>query len=56
VPVYGHWAWARGFVKWSAVQRSQRLNVIERDYQLKRAMGFTDEHFTRIHRLLRPRS
>lgn len=54
VPVYGHWAWARGFVKWGDVRRSQGLGVLERDHQLKRAMGFPDEHFTRIHRLLRP--
>ncbi len=53
VPVYGHWAWARGFVKWNDLRRCQRLSVLERDYQLKRAMGFPPEHFTRIHDLLR---
>ena len=54
VPVYGHWAWMRRFISWSDLRRCQRIrNVIERDYQLKRAMGFADEHFTRISRLLR---
>jgi hypothetical protein len=53
VPVYGHWAWARGFMKWNDFRRCERLSVLERDYQLKRAMGFPAEHFTRIHGLLR---
>lgn len=53
VPVYGHWAWAQGFVRWSDFRRCEKLSVLERDYQLKRAMGFPPEHFTRIHALLR---
>ena len=31
-------------------------NVIEKDYQLKRACGFGSDHFTRIHSLLRKTS
>jgi len=55
VPVYGHWAWAQRFVSWSDFRRCEKSeNILERDYQLKLAMGFPPEHFTRIHRLLRP--
>ena len=55
VPVHGHWAWLRGFLNWPAFRRAQRnANILERDYQLKLAMGFPPKHFTRIRRLLRP--
>ncbi len=54
VPVFGHWAWVQRFVDWKDFRRCERLgNVLEKDFQLKRAMGFTDEHFTRIYSLLR---
>jgi len=54
VPVNGHFAWAGGSVSWRDFRRCQRINnVLERDYQLKLAMGFPAEHFTRIARLLR---
>lgn len=54
VPVYGIWAWLQRFVSWRDFRRSAGIgNVMERDYQLKRAMGFPEEHFTRIHSLLR---
>jgi hypothetical protein len=54
VPVHGHWSWIRGFLNWEAFRRAQRNpNVLERDYQLKVAMGFSPESFTRIARLLR---
>jgi uncharacterized protein len=54
VPVFGKWARMRGFIspencaKWDG-----HPNILERDYQLKRAMGFSEESFTRIGRLLR---
>jgi predicted TIM-barrel fold metal-dependent hydrolase len=54
VPVHGHWAWLRGFLHWREFRRCERLGVLERDYQLKRAMGFPPEHFTRVRSLLRP--
>jgi predicted TIM-barrel fold metal-dependent hydrolase len=55
VPVYGHWAWMRGFVDWKSFRKCERQpNVLERDYQLKVAMGFPPETFTRIRGLLRP--
>jgi len=54
VPVNGHFAWASGFVSWSDFRRCQKIeNVLERDYQLKLAMGFPAEHFSRINGLLR---
>jgi len=54
VPVDGHWAWMRGFLGWSEYRRVQKKrNVLERDYQLKLAMGFPAESCTRIGKLLR---
>jgi len=56
VPVMDHWTWMRGFIDRSSFRRCQRIrNVLERDYQLKRAMGFPPESFTRIRHLLRLR-
>jgi len=55
VPVNGHFAWAGGFLSWSDFRRCQAItNILERDYQLKLAMGFPPEHFSRIGGLLRP--
>ena len=49
VPVHGHFAWLRGSVDWKSFSRRQRdPNILERDYQLKRAMGFPPASFTRI--------
>ena len=57
VPVFGHWAWAQRFVDWRSFRRCEQIgNVLEKDYQLKRAMGFPPEHFTRISPLLRETS
>jgi predicted TIM-barrel fold metal-dependent hydrolase len=54
VPVFGHWAWLRGFIDWKSLRASNRENnILERDYQLKLAMGFPPETFTRIGKLLR---
>ena len=54
VPVHGHWSWMRRLIDWKTFRRWERQpNVLERDYQLKRAMGFPPETFTRIWRLLR---
>jgi uncharacterized protein len=53
VPVHGHFAWLKGYVDWNTFRRWERHeNILERDYQLKRAMGFPEESFTAIHRLL----
>jgi hypothetical protein len=54
VPVNPAWARLRGFISDADWQRTRRIkNVIERDYQIKVAMGFDAAHFTRIHSLLR---
>jgi predicted TIM-barrel fold metal-dependent hydrolase len=54
VPVHGHFAWLRGSVDWKSFRRWERHpNILERDYQLKVAMGFPDESFTRTWKLLR---
>lgn len=54
VPVYGHFPCLRGFVDWRVFRRWQREpNVLDRDYQLKVAMGFPAETFTRLWDLLR---
>jgi predicted TIM-barrel fold metal-dependent hydrolase len=55
VPVLAHWAWLRGFISWADFRRCQAVaNPIERDYQLKRALGYPEESFTRIWDFLRP--
>lgn len=54
IPVHGHGAWLRGLVGWAAFRKCERLsNVLERDCQLKLAMGFSPASFTRIWGLLR---
>jgi predicted TIM-barrel fold metal-dependent hydrolase len=54
VPVHGHFAWMRGTVDWKSFRLWERQgNILERDYQLKLAMGFPPETFTRIWDLLR---
>ena len=54
VPVHGHWAWLRHSIDWKTFRRWEgQKNILERDYQLKVAMGFPPETFTRIWGLLR---
>ncbi len=54
VPVMGHAAYLKGYVSRRSFLASLReRNPLERDYQLKRAMGFGDESFTRAASLLR---
>ena len=53
VPVYGVFPWLRGQVSWKTFRRADhQANVLERDYLLKRGMGFPPETFTRIWDLL----
>ncbi len=57
VPVNGLWAWLRGFIDWQAWRTSaNETNILERDYQIKVAMGFPPEVFTRGWKLLRLQS
>ncbi len=54
VPIMGVWSWLRGFIDWKTYRHWERHpNALERDYQLKRAMGFSEDSFTRLHGLLR---
>src|SRR6266404_4413725 len=54
VPVHGHWAWLRGHLDYKTFRRCAReKNILERDYQLKLAMGVPPETFTRMWSLLR---
>jgi predicted TIM-barrel fold metal-dependent hydrolase len=56
VPVHGHFAWARRFIDWKTFRQwESHPNILERDYQLKRAMGFPEEVFTRVSGLIRRR-
>ncbi len=53
VPVHGLWARLRGFISGDDYRRCKAIpNVLERDYQLKAAMGFKSEYFTRVGSLL----
>jgi len=54
VPVLPHWALLQHFISWADFLRCQRIpNVLERDYQLKRAIGFGADSFTKVAGLLR---
>ncbi len=54
VPVYGHIPWLHRWINWQTFRRWERHpNALERDYQLKRALGFPRETFTRVGTLLR---
>lgn len=56
VPVQPVWAWLRGLISREDYLRCRKIpNAIERDYQVKRAMGFPESHFSRIAPLLRRR-
>ncbi len=53
VPCNGLWALLGGSISFADWRRCRKItNVLERDYQLKLAMGFEPEHFTRVHALL----
>lgn len=54
VPVFGHEPYLRGYISRRAFAASRReRNPLQRDYLLKRAMGFPEESFTRAATLLR---
>jgi hypothetical protein len=54
VPVLGHRLWLQRWIDRATLQRCQRiLNPLERDWQLKRALGFPEEIATRPAKLLR---
>jgi hypothetical protein len=52
VPVQAHWARLRGLIDRETYRRCQRMpNPLERDYQIKRAIGFPEDVFTRVGKL-----
>jgi len=54
VPVSGLIAWAGGMLTWADHRKaSQITNPVERDVQLKQALGFSADTFTRAARVLR---
>jgi hypothetical protein len=54
VPVSGALLWAFGALSWREWRRTARVrNPLERDAEIKRALGFDDETFTRLGQLLR---
>jgi uncharacterized protein len=54
VPALGHRLWLNGSLNHDSFRRIQRIdNPLERDFQFKRALGFSDEVFTRAEKLLR---
>jgi uncharacterized protein len=54
VPVSGLLAWAGGMLPWREHRAAARIaNPLERDAQLKRALGFGEETFTRANTVLR---
>lgn len=56
VPVSGFWARMKGYIDGDTHRKwRSHPNLLERDYQLKRAMGYGPETFTRIWGLIQPR-
>jgi hypothetical protein len=56
VPILGHRLWLNQSLNGKAFHRIQKIdNPIERDFQFKRALGFSDQVFTRAAELLRLR-
>lgn len=54
VPVLGHRLWLNRSLAREAFRRIQKIdNPLERDWQFKKALGFSDEVFTRVAELLR---
>lgn len=53
VPIMGSGPWANRLIGWSDYRRCKAItNPLERDYQLKRAMGFPDSSFLKLADLL----
>lgn len=57
VPTMPLWPWLWGLLSWRAYRHCARIpNPLERDYQIKRALGFPDIVFSRILQLLPTRT
>jgi uncharacterized protein len=54
VPVGPWYVWMRGLIDDKARKEAAGMeNLLERDYMLKRAVGFGDHHFTQLEKVLR---
>jgi uncharacterized protein len=54
VPVLGHRLWLKGWLDLPSFRQIQKIdNALERDWQFKKALGFSDEVRTRASNLLR---
>ncbi len=54
VPIMGEWPWLRRMISWGEFRRCAGIaNPIERDAQLKLALGYGEETFTRANQVLR---
>jgi predicted TIM-barrel fold metal-dependent hydrolase len=54
VPVLGHRLWLQGAINRETFRRVQKVsNPLERDWQFKKALGFSDDMLTRASKLLR---
>ncbi len=54
VPVLGHHIWLQGWIDRATLRRCQGLrNPLERDWQFKRALGFSEQTAERVANLLR---
>ncbi len=53
IPVSGLGPWLRGRLNWREYRKWEKEdNILERDYQFKRALGFPQETFTHLDRLM----
>ena len=53
VPVSGLGPWASGHLEWSDLWETRKEpNILQRDYLLKKSMGFQAETFTRMDKIL----
>jgi hypothetical protein len=54
IPINGNWLLARGLISWRDLRHAHSTkNPLERDVRLKRALGFSEESFSRAELLLR---
>lgn len=54
VPVLGHRLWLQGWIDWAEFRRVQKIeNPLQRDWEFKKALGFSEEARTRVGSLLR---
>ena len=55
VPVLGHRMWLQRWIDTKTLRATQKIaNPLERDWQFKRALGFSETVLTRVSSLLRP--